>query len=150
MIRTHSEDIRNTSDDKIVISHLPLRRPSRSGLGGDFVLKNTTFRAPAISKNVTLPCETWLNCYFTELLLDWTVTWLNCYLIELLLDWTVTLLSCYFTGLLLVKISVPWARVPEQQNQLRSVLPKRNCMCIGISIVYFKGSAFCCKSKTKE
>ena len=44
------------SDDKIVISHPPLRRPSPCDLGDNFVLKNTTFRAPAISQNVTKCC----------------------------------------------------------------------------------------------
>jgi len=44
---------------------------------------------------------TWLNSYFTELLLDWTVTLQNCYLTELLFYWTVTWLSCYLTELLL-------------------------------------------------
>ena len=49
--RTHP----NTSEHKIVISHPPLRRPYSSDLGDDFVLKNTTFRAPAI-QNVTKCC----------------------------------------------------------------------------------------------
>ena len=44
------------SDHEIVISHPPLRRPYSSDLGNDFVLKNTTFRAPAISQNVTKCC----------------------------------------------------------------------------------------------
>ena len=48
--------IRPSSEDKIVISHPPLRRPYSSDLGDDFVLKNTTFRAPAISQNVTKCC----------------------------------------------------------------------------------------------
>ena len=62
------------------------------------------------------------NCYFTDLLLYWTVTWtvyftelllygsvtlLNCYGTELLLYGTVTLLICYFTDLLLYW-SVTW------------------------------------------
>ena len=55
-IRTHSEHLPNTSEHKIVISHLPLRRPYSSDLGDNFVLKNTTFRAPAISQNVTKCC----------------------------------------------------------------------------------------------
>ena len=59
-IRTDSDHdptmIRPWSDDKIVISHPPLRRPYSSDLGDDFVLKNTTFRAPAISQNVTKCC----------------------------------------------------------------------------------------------
>ena len=38
------------------ISHPPLRRPYSSDLEHDFVLKNTTFRAPAISQNVTKCC----------------------------------------------------------------------------------------------
>ena len=42
-----------------------------------------------------------LNCYLTELFLDWTVAWLNGYFTELLLYWAVILLSCYFTELLL-------------------------------------------------
>ena len=59
--------------------------------------------------------ELLLNCYFTELLLDWAVAWLgfyftellltvslmNCYLTELWLDWIVALLNCYLTELLL-------------------------------------------------
>ena len=48
-IRTHSEHIRGESEHEIVISHPPLRRPSRSDLGDDFELKNTNLRAPAIS-----------------------------------------------------------------------------------------------------
>ena len=48
--------IRPWSDHEIVISHPPLRRPYSSDLGNDFVLKNTTFRAPAISQNVTKCC----------------------------------------------------------------------------------------------
>ena len=46
---------------------------------------------------------TWLNCYLTELLLDWTATWLNCYwtLTGLGRYFTITLLTCYFTELLL-------------------------------------------------
>ena len=48
--------IRGWSDHEIVISHPPLRRPYSSDLGDDFVLKNTTFRAPAISQNVTKCC----------------------------------------------------------------------------------------------
>ena len=55
-IRTDPRIIRGWSDDKIVISHPPLRRPYSSDLGDDFVLKNTTFRAPAISQNVTKCC----------------------------------------------------------------------------------------------
>ena len=45
--------IRGWSDDKIVISHPPLRRPYSSDLGDDFVLKNATFRAPAISPKMS-------------------------------------------------------------------------------------------------
>ena len=41
-----------------------------------------------------------MNCYFTELLLYWTVTLLNCYFTELLLYWTATLLNYYFTEFL--------------------------------------------------
>ena len=48
--------IRPWSEDKIVISHPPLRRPYSSDLGVDFALKNTTFRAPAISQNVRKCC----------------------------------------------------------------------------------------------
>ena len=55
-IERRFEQIRGWSDDKIVISHPPLRRPYSSDLGDDFVLKNTTFRAPAISQNVTKCC----------------------------------------------------------------------------------------------
>ena len=59
-IRRQSDDnptmIRPWSEDKIVISHPPLRRPYSSDLEHDFVLKNTTFRAPAISQNVTNCC----------------------------------------------------------------------------------------------
>ena len=51
-----SRIIRPWSDHEIVISHPPLRRPYSSDLGNDFVLKNTTFRAPAISQNVTKCC----------------------------------------------------------------------------------------------
>ena len=117
-IRTYSEHIRRypkISEDKIVISHPPLRRPSPSDLFDDFVLKNTTFRAPAISQTVTKCCAcheksqstftkycachekstgtvTLLKCYSTELWLYWTVT-------LLILYWTVTLLNCYPTEL---------------------------------------------------
>ena len=131
-IERRFEHIPNTirPDDKIIISHPPLRRPFRSDLGDDFVLKNTTFRAPAISQNVTKCCAchekshsnitkycachaklnwavSWLSSYFTELLLDWAVTWLNCYLLscyftELLLDWAVAWLNCHFTELWLL------------------------------------------------
>ena len=55
-IRTDPRIIRGWSDDKIVISHPPLRRPYSSDLGDDFVLKNITFRAPAIPQNVTKCC----------------------------------------------------------------------------------------------
>ena len=48
--------IRAWSEHEIVISHPPLRRPYSSDLEHDFVLKNTTFRAPAISQNVTKCC----------------------------------------------------------------------------------------------
>ena len=48
--------IRPWSEHEIVISHPPLRRPYPSDLEHDFVLKNTTFRAPAISQNVTKCC----------------------------------------------------------------------------------------------
>ena len=48
--------IRRQSEHEIVISHPPLRRPYPSDLEHDFVLKNTTFRAPAISQNVTKCC----------------------------------------------------------------------------------------------
>ena len=51
-----STTFRPWSEDKIVISHPPLRRPYSSDLGNDFVLKNTTFRAPAISQNCTKCC----------------------------------------------------------------------------------------------
>ena len=120
IIRRYSRIIRRyprISEDKIVISHPPLRRPSPCDLGDNFVLKNTTFRAPAISQNVTKCCAchgkshstftkycachekssgtvTLLNCDSTELLLYWTVTLLNC-----LLYWTATLLNCYSTEL---------------------------------------------------
>ena len=48
--------IRWQSEHEIVISHPPLRRPYPSDLEHDFVLKNTTFRALAISQNVTKCC----------------------------------------------------------------------------------------------
>ena len=48
-----SRIIRAWSEDKIVISHPPLRRPYSSDLGDDFVLKNPTFRAPAISPKMS-------------------------------------------------------------------------------------------------
>ena len=48
--------IRGHSEHTIFISHPLLRRPSRSDLGDGFSLKNTTFRAPAISQNVTKCC----------------------------------------------------------------------------------------------
>ena len=59
-IRRQSGDnptiIRRPSEHEIVISHPPLRRPYPSDLEHDFVLKNTTFRVPAISQNVTKCC----------------------------------------------------------------------------------------------
>ena len=55
-IRRHSEDNPNTIRSQNRISHPPLRRPYSSDLEHDFVLKNTTFRAPAISQNVTRCC----------------------------------------------------------------------------------------------
>ena len=59
-IRRHSDDnptiIRRQSEHEIVISHPPLRRPYPSDLEHDFVLKNTTFRAPAIYQNFTKCC----------------------------------------------------------------------------------------------
>ena len=51
-----SRIIRAWSEDKIGISHPPLRRPYSSDLGDDFVLKNATFHAPATSQNVTTCC----------------------------------------------------------------------------------------------
>ena len=48
--------IRTRSEQKIVISHLPLPRPYSSDLGDDSVLKNTTCRAPAICINFTECC----------------------------------------------------------------------------------------------
>ena len=50
------EDNPTIIEDKIVISHPPLRRPSPCNLRATFVLKNTTFRAPATSHNVTKCC----------------------------------------------------------------------------------------------
>ena len=50
------DDIPNTIRSQNRISHPPLRRPYSSDLEHDFVLKNTTFRAPAISQNVTKCC----------------------------------------------------------------------------------------------
>ena len=60
---------------------------------------------------------TLLSCYFTELLLYWTVTLLNCCFTELLLYWAGTLLSCYFTELLLY-----WA-----VTLLSCYFPELNC-----------------------
>ena len=48
--------IRRHSDNKTVISHPRLRGPYWSHLGEDFVLKNTAFRAPAISQTCTECC----------------------------------------------------------------------------------------------
>ena len=121
------------SDDKIVISHPPLPRPYSSHFGRRFcivkynisrpgylpkcheVLRLSRKSHPPTSPN-TAPAtqsELWtvtlLNCYLTDLLLDWTVsTWLICYyLTDLLLYWSVTSLICYFTDLLL-HWSVTW------------------------------------------
>ena len=47
--RRFDDDNPNTSDDKIVISRPPLRRPYPCDLADNFVLWNTTFRTPAIS-----------------------------------------------------------------------------------------------------
>ena len=60
---------------------------------------------------------TLLSCCFTELLLYWIVTLLNCYFTELLLYWAGTLLSCYFTELLLY-----WA-----VTLLSCYFPELNC-----------------------
>ena len=125
------------SEDKIVISHPPLRRPSPCDLGDNFVLKNTTFRAPAISQNVTKCCAchgkshstftkycachekssgtvTLLNCDSTELWLYWTATLLNCYSTELWLYWTVTLLNCYSTEIQGIRI---WNIISSAQSK---------------------------------
>ena len=48
-----SRIIRPWSEHEIVISHPPLRRPDSSHLRDAFCMKKTTFRAPAISQNVT-------------------------------------------------------------------------------------------------
>ena len=61
-IRRHSEDNPNTIRSQNRISHPPLRRPYSSDLEHDFVLKNTTFRAPAISQNVTKYCACHAKC----------------------------------------------------------------------------------------
>ena len=55
-IRRQSDDNPTTIRSENRISHPPLRRPYSSDLEHDFVLKNTTFRAPAISQNVTKCC----------------------------------------------------------------------------------------------
>ena len=55
-IRRQSEHNPNIIRSENRISHPPLRRPYSSDLEHDFVLKNTTFRAPAISQNVTKCC----------------------------------------------------------------------------------------------
>ena len=56
IVSANIKTIRPWSEHEIVISHPPLQRPYSSDLGDDFVLKNTTFRAPAISQNVTKCC----------------------------------------------------------------------------------------------
>ena len=56
IVSANIKTIRPWSEHEIVISHPPLRRPYSSDLGNDFVLKNKTFRAPAISQNVTKCC----------------------------------------------------------------------------------------------
>ena len=126
-----SDDNPTISEYKIVISHPPLRRPSWFDFGDDFVLKNITFRAPAISQDVTKCCAchekshsnftkycvchaklnwalTWLSCYLTELLRDWIVTWLNYYLIQLLCVWAVTWLNSYFAELYFTELLFYW------------------------------------------
>ena len=55
-MRRQSDDNPTTIRSENRISHPPLRRPYSSDLEHDFVLKNTTFRAPAISQNVTKCC----------------------------------------------------------------------------------------------
>ena len=116
------------SEDKIVISHPPLQRPSPCDLGDNFCIwkiqhfalrlspKMSRSAAPATESHTppspnTAPVtksllELWLywtvtllNCDSTELLLYWTVTLLNCYSTELRLYWTVTLLNCDSTEL---------------------------------------------------
>ena len=76
-----------------------------------FVLKNTTFRAPAIIPPNSAPATksdtwtsanraiTWLSYEFIELLLDWAMTWLSYDLTELWLDWAMTWLSYDLTEL---------------------------------------------------
>ena len=49
--------IRRLSEQKVVSSRPPLRRPYSSDLGDDFLLKNATFPAPATSQNFTTCCE---------------------------------------------------------------------------------------------
>ena len=91
---------------------------------GHFVLKNTTFRAPAIIPNFTECCAchekwqfnitkyftlprkvtvmTWLSCDLPELLLDWldwAITWLTCRSYDL--TWAMTCRSYDLTELLL-------------------------------------------------
>ena len=69
---------RRQSEHEIVISHPPLRRPYPSDLEHDFVLKNTTFRAPAISQNVTKCCachEKWQSNRKMNLTIDPRQIW---------------------------------------------------------------------------
>ena len=56
----------NISEDKIVISHPPLRRPYSFHLANTFCMENTTFRAPAIYQNFTKRCachEKWRSSF---------------------------------------------------------------------------------------
>ena len=70
-------------------------------LYGTVTLLNCYFTELCLDWAVTLLNCTWRNCYFMELLLYWTVTWRNCDFTELLLYRTVTLLNCDFIEVLL-------------------------------------------------
>ena len=55
---------------------------------------------------------TCLNCFLTKAFLDSTVPWLNCSLTELCLDWTVTWRNCSLTLTeLFLDGTVPWRKV---------------------------------------
>ena len=102
-IERRFEDNPTISEDKIVISHPPLRRPDSSHPGDAFCMKryhiSRSCYLPKCHEMLRLPlllyrAITLLSYDFSELLLYWTVAFT-----ELLLYGTVTLLKCYFTGL---------------------------------------------------
>ena len=140
-IERRFDDNPRISEDKIVISHPPLRGPYSSPSWRRFcIVKYNIFAlrlSPKMSRSAapvtkshpptspnTAPAtqnELWivtlLNCDCTELLLDWTVTVLNCDFTEL---WTV--LNCYLTD-------VTWLNCDCTELLLYWPVTLLNCDC---------------------